>query len=238
MYKRLYRGFPKWVAVAQSLEDACRFFEHFPGLYARSFWSKLLRAMTWMWKKWLSAAPRRNFPWPVAARHPCCARVLPVVPHKAVAEVSKIGHQKRRGWLLWIRDGRANPLMDRKVLEVSSLSLSFSDYLPTYLSIFYVSIYLSIYLSLFLSLSSVYLSSCLPVYLSICVSICLSIYLSIYLSICLSIYLSLSLSLSLSSVYLSSCLPVYLSIYLSICLSVYLSICGAVSFSVIWCSVM
>jgi len=53
MYKRLYRGFPKWVAVAQSLEDARRFFEHFPGLYARSFWSKLLRAMTWMWKKWL-----------------------------------------------------------------------------------------------------------------------------------------------------------------------------------------
>ena len=37
--------------------------------------------------------------------------------------------------------------MDRKVLEVSSLSLSFSDYLPTYLSI-YVSIYLSIDLSL------------------------------------------------------------------------------------------
>ena len=38
--------------------------------------------------------------------------------------------------------------MDRKVLEVSYISLSFSDYLPTYLSIFYVSIYLSIYLSL------------------------------------------------------------------------------------------
>ena len=52
-----------------------------------------------------------------------------------------------------IRDGRANPLMDRKVLEVSSLSLSFSDYLPTYPSIFYVSIYLSISLSLSLSLS-------------------------------------------------------------------------------------
>ena len=80
--------------------------------------------------------------------------------------------------------GRAKPLMDRKVLEVSSLSPSFSDYLPTYLSIYYVSIYyvsiyrsiyLSIYLSLSLSLSlsSVYLSSCLPVYLSI--------YLSVYL---------------------------------------------------------
>ena len=73
---------------------------------------------------------------------------LPVVPHKAVAEIY------RRGWLLWITDGRANPLMDWKVVEVSSLflslplsfslflslflslSLSFSDYLPTYLPIY------------------------------------------------------------------------------------------------------
>jgi len=80
--------------------------------------------------------------------------------------------------------------MDRKVLEVSSLSLSFSDYLPTYLSIFYVSIYLSIYLSLS------------PFHLSIC----LAVYLSIYLSVCLSVYLSICLS-----IYLSICLPVYLS---------------------------
>ena len=57
------------------------------------------------------------------------------------------------GWL-WIRDGRANPLMDRKVLEVSSLSLSFSDYLPAYLSIFYdlLCIYLSVYLSIYLAI--------------------------------------------------------------------------------------
>ena len=33
---------------------------------------------------------------------------IPVVPHKAVAEVSKIGHY-RRGELLWCMDGRANP---------------------------------------------------------------------------------------------------------------------------------
>ena len=72
---------------------------------------------------------------------------------------------------MWIRDGRAKPLMDRKVLEVSFLSLSFSDYLPTYLSIFYVSIYLSIYLSISLFLSFNY-----PIYLSIYL-----IYLSIYL---------------------------------------------------------
>ena len=42
---------------------------------------------------------------------------IPVVPHKAVAEVSKIGRY-RRGELLWCMDGRANPLMDRKVVGV------------------------------------------------------------------------------------------------------------------------
>ena len=151
-----------------------------------------------------------KIPWIIMLSYLTMVNILlPVVPHKAVAEVSKI-ETYRRGWLLWIRDGRANPLMDRKVLEVSSLSLSFSDYLPTYLSIFYVSIYRSISLSL----SSVYLSSCLPVYLSI--------------------YLSLSLSLALSSVYLSSCLPVYLSIYLSVCLPVYLW-CSVIQYNVVWC---
>ena len=58
----------------------------------------------------------------------------------------------------WITDGRAKPLMDRKVIDVSSLSLSFSlflwlsTYLPTDLSI-YMSFSLSI------SLSSVYLTT-------------------------------------------------------------------------------
>ena len=42
---------------------------------------------------------------------------LPVVPHKAVAEVSRIGHY-RGGELLWCMDGRANPLMDRTVVGV------------------------------------------------------------------------------------------------------------------------
>ena len=87
--------------------------------------------------------------------------------------------------------------MDRKVLEVSSLSLSFSDYLPTYLSIFYVSIF---YVSIYLSIDpSIYLSLSLFDLITY-----LTIYLSIYLSVCLSIYLSLSLP----SVYLSICLPV------------------------------
>jgi len=42
--------------------------------------------------------------------------------------------------------------MDQKVLEVSSLSLSFSDYLPTYLSSMYLSIYLPTYLPTYLSI--------------------------------------------------------------------------------------
>ena len=89
--------------------------------------------------------------------------------------------------------------MDRKVLEVSSLSLSFSDYLLTYQPIFYVYlsiIYLSIDLSisLFLSFISlpIYLSTYLPIYLSTYLPIYLSTYLPIYLStyaIYLSIYL-------------------------------------------------
>ena len=41
-------------------------------------------------------------------------KILPIVLHKA-AEVSKIGHY-RRGELLRCMDGRANPLMDRKVV--------------------------------------------------------------------------------------------------------------------------
>ena len=86
--------------------------------------------------------------------------------------------------------------------RISSLSLSFSDYLLTYQPIFYVSTCLSIYLSLPFSLSSHYLSTYLPIYLCT--------YLPIYLSI------------SLSLVHLSICLAVYPSVYLSVYLPVYL----------------
>ena len=41
-------------------------------------------------------------------------RKIPVVPHKAVAEVSRTGNY-RRDWLLWVTDGRAKTLMDRTV---------------------------------------------------------------------------------------------------------------------------
>ena len=82
----------------------------------------------------------------------------------------------RRGWLLWVRDGRAKTLMDCQVVEVSSLSLSFLLFLwrSTYRPI-YVSSYLSIYLS-YLIWSDLILSYLILSYLI----------LSIYLSICLS----------------------------------------------------
>ena len=79
-------------------------------------------------------------------------------------------------------DGRANPLMDRKVVGVSG-------YLFVYLSEVYLS--LSICLSIYLSIHpSIYLSICKYIYIfpSFYLSICL--YLSIGLSIYLFIYLS------------------------------------------------
>ena len=75
-------------------------------------------------------------------------------------------------WLLWGMDGRANPLMDRKVVGVSG-----------YLSVC-LSICLSTCLSIFLSMHlSIYLSVCLSVCLAVCLSICLPVYLSVYLSV-------------------------------------------------------
>ena len=98
-------------------------------------------------------------------------------------------------------DGRANPLVDRKVVGVSG---NLSIYLFIYLS---VCLYLSIYPSIFLSLS-ICLFIYLSIYLSACLSVCLSIQLSFYLSICLFVYLSICLSVCLSicfTIYLSTC---------------------------------
>ena len=47
----------------------------------------------------------------------CRKLIIPVVPHKAVAEVSKIANY-RRGELPWCMDSRANPVMNRKVVGV------------------------------------------------------------------------------------------------------------------------
>ena len=106
---------------------------------------------------------------------------IPVVPHKAVAESFK--NRKPIGEVGCCESGMAErmPLMDRKVIEVSSLSLSFSDYLsilPTYLSIYlsiHLSIYVSIYLSIYLSLSLFHLITYLSIYLSVCLSNSLSL---------------------------------------------------------------
>ena len=54
---------------------------------------------------------------------------LPVVPHKAVAEVSRIGNY-RRDWLLWVTDGRAKTLVDRTVQLCNWLT----DWLSNWLS--------------------------------------------------------------------------------------------------------
>ena len=97
-----------------------------------------------------------------------------------------------------------------RCLRSPSLSLSFSDYLPTYLPS-YLSIYLSIYLPIDLSIyRSIDLYRSLDLSLSLSLSVCLSV----YLSICLSVYLSICLSVYLS---ISVCLFVCLSVCLSIC---------------------
>ena len=119
--------------------------------------------------------------------------ILPVVPHKAAAEVSKIGNY-RRGALLWNMDGRANPLVDQKMGDAPSLSLFLC-------------------LSLCLSINKyIYIYICLSVYLSICLSVCLSTYLSFYLSVYHSIYQSIYQSTFFS---LSRSLSLSLSVYLS-----------------------
>ena len=98
------------------------------------------------------------------------AFLLPIVPRKAVAEVSKIRNLYRRGWLCesWMAE-RTHWSIERW-LECRAIYLSNG---------------LSVYLCLFLS---IYLSISLFVYLSICLSIYL-IYLSIYLSIYLYLYI-------------------------------------------------
>ena len=51
---------------------------------------------------------------------------VPVVPHKAVAEVSRIGNY-RRDRLLWVTDGRAKTLMDRTVQRCNWLTDELTD---------------------------------------------------------------------------------------------------------------
>ena len=62
---------------------------------------------------------------------------IPVGPHKAVAEASNLGNRKRRGWLLWITDGRANPLMDWKVVGGKGVKIEVQMGLIWFLSFFW-----------------------------------------------------------------------------------------------------
>ena len=91
---------------------------------------------------------------------------IPVVPHKAVAEVSKTGNLQERlvvvnpGWQSESTDG---PKGAWGLLSFSSFSLFL--WLSTYLPIYLLCIYLSIiYRSISLSLSSNYLSICLSMW--------------------------------------------------------------------------
>ena len=148
-------------------------------------------------------------------------RTIPVVPHKAVAEVSK--SRKPIGEV---------GCCDARMAEQSGggsggLSICLSICLAIWVSVdarVYFSVYLSIYLS-------IYLSACL----SICQSICLSICVSIDPCTCFSVYLSVNQSIYLSvypSIYLSIFLPIYLSIHLSIYRSTYLSIHPSINLSI------
>ena len=104
--------------------------------------------------------------------------MLPVVPHKAVAEVSKIGNLQEN--LVVVNQGWQSKATDG-LKGVWSLSLFLS------ISLFFS---LFLYLSLIIYLPT-YWSICLSIYLSVCLSISLSIYLPTYLSIYVSIYLSI-----------------------------------------------
>ena len=114
---------------------------------------------------------------------------LPIVPHKAVAEISKIGNLLER-WVVVTHGCQSEPT-DGSTGGWISESLYFS-----------ISLSLSLYVSLSLSLSiSIPLSFplSLTLYLSICLSVCLSACLPACLSLSLSIYLSTYLSLSNSA---------------------------------------
>ena len=85
--------------------------------------------------------------------------MIPLVPHKAVAEVSKIGNLSER--LVVVNQGWQSEATDGLKGGWGLLSFSLFLWLSTYLPI-YVCIYLSIYLSL-----SFHLITYLSIYLSI-----------------------------------------------------------------------
>ena len=102
----------------------------------------------------------------------------------------------RSGWLLWITDGRANPLMDRKLVGMSN----------------YLSVYLSIHPSIYPSFLSAGLSVCQPIHLSV-FSIHLLGSLSVFAAVhpssyfCPCVHLSIFRSTSQRSVHFLVSLP-------------------------------
>ena len=152
---------------------------------------------SWWQAAWFSPPHARllNLNYPASCR---LVFLVPVVPLKAAAEASKIGHYKverlvamMRGWLSDSIDG---PKGGRSVRLSICLSSYLSFHLSSYLS-FYLSLYLPFYLSIYLSICLVFLSICLFSYMFIFLSVYLSFYVSIYLSIYLSIYQSVFLSI-------------------------------------------
>ena len=156
---------------------------------------------------------------------------IPVVPHKTVAELSKISNLSERLLVLKHEWQSEHTEGSKGGWSVGLIYLSVCLFvcLPVYLSIC-LSIYLSSYLSFYLSIClPSYLSFCLSICLSICLPTCLSMHLSIYLSNFASLYVFVRFCLSVFpsfylSIYLSICLSIYLSIHLSIDLSIYRSI--------------
>ena len=106
-----------------------------------------------------------------------------------MAEVSKIGNYRKKGWLL------GKSMAEPKWLDCQCLSSHLCIYLSICLSVC-LFVHLSIYLSSYRSVDlSIYRSIYLSIYRSIGLSIYRSIDLSIYLSIYLSCYLSDHLSI-------------------------------------------
>ena len=132
-----------------------------------------------------------------------------IVPHKVVAEVSKIEHLER--WVVVMHGWQEKPLMDPKVVEALRVSLSLSLFC----------------LSLSVSVLSVSVCVCLCLSLSVCVCLSLSV------CLCLSVIVCLSLSVTVSvyhchCVCLSRSLSVPASVCHSVCHCVRLSLCLSV----------
>ena len=121
---------------------------------------------------------------------------------RSVSQDCGFTRRRGRGWLLWIPDGRANPLMDRKVVGMSNSPSLCPSILPSiYLSFFsvYWSTYLSTYPSIHLLSSLSVFAAVHPSSYFVYVSICLSFFLFLSFEICPFPHLSICLSTQFDS---------------------------------------